>query len=64
MVYRHPGTFFGFDRNGWADNNYDNRLCGQWFLTNVSHHFENSQYINQITGVKMHSFEKMSGAKA
>ena len=64
MVYRHPGTFFGFDRNGWADNNYDNRLCGQWFLTNVSHHFENSQYINQITGVKMHSFEKMSAAKA
>ena len=64
MVFRHPGTFFGFDREGWADNNYDNRLCGQWFLTNVSHHFENGQYINQITGVKMHSFEKMSMSKA
>ena len=64
MVFRHPGVFFGFDRNGWADNNYDNRLCGQWFLTNITHHFEDSQYINQITGVKMHSFEKMSAAKA
>jgi len=64
MVFRHPGTFLGFDRNGWADNNYDNRLCGQWFITNVAHHFENGQYINQITGVKIHSFEKMSAAKA
>lgn len=64
MVFRHPGIFFAFDRNGWSDNNYDNRLCGQWFLTNVTHHFEDSHYMNRITGIKMHSFEKMSARKA
>jgi hypothetical protein len=56
---RKCGRFVGIDRNTTSDNKLDYKLCGQWFVTNVSHVFFNSSYTNEITAVKMHSYDDL-----
>lgn len=58
---RQPGRFIGI-MQGMANNDqdYDNRLEGQFFITQVVHRFNPKQltYFNDIVGVKMHLFSK------
>ncbi len=58
LTIRQPGKFIGIDKfHSDQDNDYDNRLCGQWFITKVSHHFAVTSYTTHITAVKIHNFE-------
>lgn len=55
LTLRNPGTFIAIDRvNGNADNDYANKLYGQWFVVKIDHIFESGTYINNIYAVKMH----------
>lgn len=57
LTIRQPGRFIGIDRmHSDNDNDYDNRLCGQWFTTKVTHCFAVTAYVTHITAVKLHSF--------
>ena len=56
---RKCGRFIGIDRNTTSDNKLDYKLCGQWFVTNVKHTFFNNSYTNEITAVKMHSYDDL-----
>jgi hypothetical protein len=52
---RNPGTFIAIDRlSGSLDNDYANKLYGQWFVVKVDHIFESGTYINNIYAIKMH----------
>ncbi len=58
LTIRQPGKFIGIDKmHNDQDNDYDNRLCGQWFLTKVTHMFAVGDYITHMTAVKIHNFE-------
>lgn len=55
LTFRESGTFIGIDRiDGCADNDYNNKLYGQWFVVKVEHMFEAGAYINMIYAVKVH----------
>lgn len=55
LTYRQSGTFIGIDRtDGCADNDYNNKLYGQWFIVKVDHMFEAGAYVNMIYAVKIH----------
>jgi hypothetical protein len=55
---REPGRFIAIDRQeGIEDNNFNNKLYGQWFIINVRHIFEGGLYYNEITAVKLHRFK-------
>ena len=58
---RQPGRFFGvrYTKNE-NEQDYDNRIEGQYFATEVNHIFRptQKQYVNEIVGVKMHLFKK------
>ncbi|MEI8344669.1 MAG: hypothetical protein WCG06_01190 [Candidatus Omnitrophota bacterium] len=56
---RQSGTFIGIDRKTFTDNNFDYKLCGQWFVTCVKHVFTSDSYTNEITAVKNYSFTKL-----
>jgi len=58
LTLRQSGTFIGIDRVDGADNNdYNNKLYGQWFVVKVEHHFEAGIYTNTIWAVKVHRFK-------
>lgn len=55
LTFRESGTFIGIDRaDGCADNDYNNKLYGQWFVVKVEHIFEAGAYVNIIYAVKVH----------
>jgi hypothetical protein len=56
MSFRTAGRFIGIDREiGATQNEFDNKLCGQWLVTNVKHIMVDDAYVNEITAVKIHS---------
>lgn len=55
LTLRQAGKFIGIDRpEGSLDNSFDDKLCGQWFVINVTHTITNGAYYNNITAVKIH----------
>lgn len=57
---REPGRFIAIDaQEGIDDNNFNNKLYGQWFVINVRHIFEAGIYYNEITAVKLHRFKPL-----
>ena len=49
--------FVGIDRaQNSVDDSYDDNLLGEWFIHRVVHRFDQGMYTNDITAVKMHSF--------
>jgi hypothetical protein len=59
-THRIAGTFIGIDRAKISsDNIYDYQLCGQYFVTNVKHIIQQQKYVNDITMVKVHSYDKL-----
>lgn len=59
LTIREPGSFIAIDRSdGEANNDYNNKLYGQWFVIKVEHTFEAGIYYNKIYAVKVHRFRK------
>ena len=58
-ILRMSGTFIGIDRFTNEDNMFDKKLCGQWLVTNVKHIWQTGKYVNDISAIKIHSFEDM-----
>ena len=57
LSYRRPSVFVGIDRaQNSVDDSYDDNLLGEWFIHRVVHRFDQGMYTNDITAVKMHSF--------
>lgn len=57
---REPGRFVAIDRyEGTEDNNFNNKLYGQWFVINVRHVFEGGLYFNDITAIKVYRFKPL-----
>jgi hypothetical protein len=57
---REPGRFIAIDRTeGVEDGDFQNKFFGQWFVINVKHIFESEFYYNDITAVKIHSFDTL-----
>ena len=60
LTLRESGTFIAIDKqNGCDDNDYNNKLYGQWFVVNVDHIFEAGIYMNVIYAVKLHRFKEL-----
>lgn len=63
LTLRESGTFIAIDKvNGCANNEYNNKLYGQWFVVKVDHIFEAGIYMNVIYAVKLHRFEELENA--
>lgn len=61
LSIRSAGTFIGIDRtDGSTDDDYSNKVYGQYFVVRVDHVFEAGTYINIIWAIKLHRFEKSS----
>jgi hypothetical protein len=61
ITLREPGRFIAIDRpEGSEDKSFDDKLCGQWFVINVTHTISNGAYYNNITAVKVHRFKPAS----
>lgn len=59
-THRLSGTFIGVDRSSeTSDTNYDYQLCGQYFVVNVKHIIQQDKYINELTLVKIHAYDKL-----
>lgn len=57
LTLRNSGSFIAIDEiNGGKNNDYANKLYGQWFVIKVEHIFESGTYINNIYAVKMHRY--------
>jgi hypothetical protein len=55
LTFRESGTFIGIDKSdGCPENDYNNKLFGQWFVVKVDHVFEAGAYVNFIYAVKIH----------
>lgn len=65
LTIRQPGRFFGLSKLDLNDKEYDHKLEGQYFVTNVVHHFGNSSrvYTTHLVGVKTHTFKELSSFK-
>ena len=58
LTLRQPGTFIAIDEaNGSKDNDFSNKLYGQWFVVKVEHVFEAGAYVNNIYAIKVHRFK-------
>lgn len=56
MSFRMAGKFIGIDREiGATQNEFDDKLLGQWFVTGVKHIFVGEAYLNEITAIKLHA---------
>jgi len=56
MTHRTSNNFIGIDRIfGETENDFDNRLLGQWYVINCKHIFIEDRYMNELTCVKIHS---------
>ena len=64
-THRHAGTFIAIERmNQNMDNHLDYKLCGQWFVVNVKHIMWMDKFVNDITAVKIHSYENLKISEA
>jgi hypothetical protein len=60
LTLRESGTFIAIDKSaGCDDNDYNNKLYGQWFVVKVDHLFEAGIYMNILYAVKLHRFKEM-----
>lgn len=63
-THRIAGMFAGIDRlsnkalNG--EEKFDNKICGQWFITNVKHIWKLNKYVNDVILIKIHSYDEMN----
>jgi len=63
LTLRESGTFIAIDKAGGCDDNdFNNKLYGQWFVIKVDHLFEAGIYLNVIYAVKMHRFKELETA--
>lgn len=61
LTIRESGTFIGVDKiEGSEDNDYNNKLYGQYFVVKVDHIFEAGAYTNVIWAIKIHRFKESS----
>ena len=61
LTLRESGTFIGIDRTkGSEDNDYANKLFGQWFVVRVDHVFEAGSYANVIYAIKLHRHKRIN----
>lgn len=59
-THRLAGTFIAIDRiSETSDTNYDYQICGQYFVVNVKHVLQQGVYINELTLVKIHAYDKL-----
>jgi len=59
LTLRESGTFIGIDKTtGCENNDYNNKLYGQWFVVKVDHIFEAGAYLNMIYAIKIHRYEE------
>ena len=64
LTKRGAGRFVGIDLlAGENDVDFDNRLCGQWFVVGVTHTFTDANYVNSLTCVKVHTYENKKPIK-
>ncbi len=60
LTLRESGTFIGIDKTaGCEDNDYNNKLYGQWFVIKVDHLFEAGAYMNVIYAIKLHRYDDL-----
>ena len=58
-THRRSGRFFSVDRvDPYYDNEYDDKMLGQYFVINVKHVFDKDTYSNEIMGVKPYRFSE------
>lgn len=57
-THRQSGMFIGIDRMGWSDNDFDWKICGQWYVTKVIHEFIHEKYTNKLIMVKLHAYDE------
>ena len=60
LTSRTVGRFFGLSKQTLNDQEHDNRLEGQYFLTNLVHFFSPTQrsYFTELVGVKVHTYQE------
>jgi len=58
QLFRKTGTFFSVDRQGsYIENQYDSKVLGIYFLTEVEHQFiGETEYMQRIVGIKTNHF--------
>ena len=61
-THRQAGMFIGVDRYNWSDNDFDYKLCGQWYATTVTHQMLHNKYVNKISMVKLHAYKEYERA--
>lgn len=53
------GRFFSLDRtDNYFDNEFDQKILGQYFVVNVKHVITNETYKTEMLGVKPYRFTK------
>tara|TARA_B110000495_G_scaffold155235_1_gene138533 strand:- start:8349 stop:10025 length:1677 start_codon:yes stop_codon:yes gene_type:complete len=58
-TYRRTGRFFSIDRPGfYFDNEFDEKILGQYLVVNVKHKFNGESYDNEIIGVKPYRYSE------
>lgn len=62
LTMRQTGRFFGLSKQNLNDKEYDHKIEGQYFVTNVVHIFDNANrsYNNQIIAVKTHTYQEIT----
>lgn len=62
LTIRQTGRFFGLSKQNLNDKEYDHKIEGQYFVTNVVHVFDNRNrnYSTQIVGVKTHTYQELT----
>jgi hypothetical protein len=62
LTIRQTGRFFGLSKQNLNDKEYDHKLEGQYFVTNVIHYFDNRarNYTTDLIGVKTHTYEEIT----
>jgi hypothetical protein len=60
LTFRQSGRFFGLSKLTLNDKEFDDKLEGQYFVTEVIHHFSNTErsYYTQMVGVKTHVYKE------
>ena len=58
LTLRNSGSFIAIDKTGGChDNDFNNKLYGQWFVVKIDHVFEAGSYMNAIYAIKIHRFK-------
>lgn len=59
LTLRESGTFIAIDKPlGSLNNDYANKVHGQYFVVKVDHTFEQGAYVNNIWAIKLHRVAK------